>query len=174
MTQNTTRHLDLGCGPVPRNPYSRNELFGVDIAPSRNIGIADIRQANLALQAIPFPNRYFDSVSAFDFLEHIPRVMPSLDGLGTRFPFIELMNEMQQNLVETSKILSTTDSLLGSKELADRLKPIESLMRARVDEVHKAADEVVNSIFIRAVIVVLGIFALLVLLLWWRGKGVKL
>ena len=87
---------------------------------------------------------------------------------------IELMNEMQQNLVETSKILSTTDSLLGSKELADRLKPIESLMRARVDEVHKAADEVVNSIFIRAVIVVLGIFALLVLLLWWRGKGVKL
>jgi SAM-dependent methyltransferase len=98
MTQNTTRHLDLGCGSVPRNPYSRNELFGVDIGASRKMGIADIRQANLALQAIPFPNQYFDSVSAFDFLEHIPRVMPSLDGLGTRFPFIELMNEIHRVL----------------------------------------------------------------------------
>ena len=82
-------------------------------------------------------------------------------------------NEMQQNLEETSKILSTTDSLLGSSEMAERLKPIESLMRARVDEVHKAADQVVNVIFIRVIAVVLGIFALIALLLWWRGKGVK-
>lgn len=89
--------------------------------------------------------------------------------------YIKLLNEMQQNLEETSKILSTTDSLLGSKEMAERLKPIESLMRARVDEVHKAADQVVNDIFIRVIGVVLGIFALLALLLWWRGKakGVK-
>ena len=89
--------------------------------------------------------------------------------------YIKLLNEMQQNLEETSKILSTTDSLLGSKEMAERLKPIESLMRARVDEVHKAADQVVHDIFIRVIGVVLGIFALLALLLWWRGKakGVK-
>ncbi len=46
-------------------------------------------------------------------------------------------------------------------------------MRARVDEVHKAADQVVNDIFIRVIAVVLGIFALITLLLWWRGKGVK-
>ena len=87
--------------------------------------------------------------------------------------YIKLLNEMQQNLEETSKILSTTDSLLGSSEMAERLKPIESLMRARVDEVHKAADQVVNDIFIRVIAVVLGIFALITLLLWWRGKGVK-
>ena len=87
--------------------------------------------------------------------------------------YIKLLNEMQQNLEETSKILSTTDSLLGSSEMAERLKPIESLMRARVDEVHKAADQVVNDIFIRVIAVVLGIFALIALLLWWRGKGVK-
>jgi hypothetical protein len=31
-----TRHLDLGCGPVPRNPYKQDELFGVDIAPTEN------------------------------------------------------------------------------------------------------------------------------------------
>jgi len=87
--------------------------------------------------------------------------------------YIKLLNEMQLNLQETSKILSTTDTLLGSSEMANRLKPIESLMRARVDEVHKAADQVVNDIFIRVIAVVLGIFALITLLLWWRGKGVK-
>jgi hypothetical protein len=87
--------------------------------------------------------------------------------------YIQLLNEMQQNLEETSKILSTTDSLLGSNEMAERLKPIESLMRARVDEAHNAADQVVNQIFIRAIAVVFIIFTLLVAVLWWRGKGVK-
>jgi hypothetical protein len=46
-------------------------------------------------------------------------------------------------------------------------------MRARVDEAHNAADQVVNQIFIRAIAVVFIIFTLLVAVLWWRGKGVK-
>lgn len=86
-----TRHLDLGCGPVPRNPYTRDELFGVDIAPSSD---GRIRAANLAVQPIPFDDRFFDSVSAYDFLEHVPRVLGTADGQGTRFPFVELMNEV--------------------------------------------------------------------------------
>ena len=93
-----TRHLDLGCGPVPRNPYQQDELFGVDIAPTENSSQITIRQANLTLQAIPFPDHYFDSLSAFDFLEHVPRVLPTPDGLSTRFPFIELMNEIHRVL----------------------------------------------------------------------------
>jgi SAM-dependent methyltransferase len=91
-----TRHLDLGCGPVPRNPYQQDELFGVDIAPTENLSQITIRQANLTLQPIPFPDHYFDSLSAFDFLEHVPRVLPTPDGLSTRFPFIELMNEIHR------------------------------------------------------------------------------
>jgi SAM-dependent methyltransferase len=87
-----TRHLDLGCGPKPRNPYGRDELCGVDIAPPD--GRTGIRRANLALEPIPFPDGHFDSVSAYDFLEHVPRVLPQADGRGTRFPFIELMNEI--------------------------------------------------------------------------------
>ena len=93
-----TRHLDLGCGPVPRNPYQQDELFGVDIAPTENSAQITIRQANLTLQPIPFPDHYFDSLSAFDFLEHVPRVLPTPDGLSTRFPFIELMNEIHRVL----------------------------------------------------------------------------
>lgn len=86
-----TRHLDLGCGPVPRNPYGCDELYGVDIAASAD---GRVRQANLAVQPIPFDSRSFDSVSAYDFLEHVPRVLGMADGQGTRFPFVELMNEV--------------------------------------------------------------------------------
>ena len=70
-----TRHLDLGCGPVPRNPYRRDELFGVDLSGSTDSG--PIRRANLVMQAIPFGDDSFESVSAYDFLEHVPRVMPT-------------------------------------------------------------------------------------------------
>lgn len=93
-----TRHLDLGCGPVPRNPYQQDELFGVDIAPTENSSQITIHQANLTLQPIPFPDHHFDSLSAFDFLEHLPRVLPTADGKSTRFPFIELMNEIHRVL----------------------------------------------------------------------------
>ncbi len=87
-----TRHLDLGCGLVPRNPYQRDELFGVDL--SGSTGGGPIRRANLVTQPIPFEADSFDSASAYDFLEHVPRVMLTPDGQGTRFPFIELMNEV--------------------------------------------------------------------------------
>lgn len=87
-----SRHLDLGCGPVPRNPYGRDQLFGVDLSGSAEGG--PIRRANLALHPIPFDSDSFDSVSAYDFLEHVPRVLPTADGQATRFPFIELMNEV--------------------------------------------------------------------------------
>ena len=88
----TTRHLDLGCGPVPRNPYGRDELYGVDLSGSSD-GTGFIRRANLATQPIPFDDDHFESVSAYDFFEHVPRVLGTADGQGTRFPFIELMNE---------------------------------------------------------------------------------
>lgn len=86
-----TRHLDLGCGSRPRNPYKRDELFGVDLVAGDR---PNIRGANLALQPIPFGDLEFDSVSAYDFLEHVPRVLVTADGQGTRFPFVELMNEV--------------------------------------------------------------------------------
>ena len=98
MTMSTTRHLDLGCGPVPRNPYQRDELFGVDIAPPAYTPGCVLQRGNLTLEPIPFETSQFDSVSAFDFLEHVPRVLPTADGRATRFPFIELMNEISRVL----------------------------------------------------------------------------
>ncbi len=85
------KSLDLGCNNRPRNPYHCENLYGVDLG---NFEIENVtyKQANLALEPIPFENDYFDYVTAFDFIEHIPRIL--LKGEITRAPFIELMNEI--------------------------------------------------------------------------------
>ena len=112
-----SKHLDLGCGPVPRNPYRKDELFGVDLSGSTDGG--PIRRANLAMQPIPFPDSSFDSVSAYDFLEHVPRVMPTVDGQGTRFPFIELMNEIWRVLKPAGMFYAVTPVYPGKAAFQD-------------------------------------------------------
>ena len=91
-----TKHLDLGCGTRPRNPYKRDELYGIDIRDLSEVpaGVASIRGANLTIDPIPFEDQYFDSVSAFDFLEHVPRVALLSEQRETIFPFVRLMNEV--------------------------------------------------------------------------------
>ena len=101
------RHLDLGCGKFPRNPYARNALCGVDIRPLQSDDTFDYRIANLSLQPIPWPDDSFGSVSAFDFLEHVPRVLADSHG-GTRFPFIEVMNEVWRVLAPNALFYALT------------------------------------------------------------------
>lgn len=103
----TTRHLDLGCGMVPRNPYRRDEVWGVDINPQAVGSLETVRFANLSIEKIPFDNEFFDSVSAYDFLEHVPRVITSATG-STRFPFVELMNEVWRVLPAGGKFYAVT------------------------------------------------------------------
>lgn len=112
-----TRHLDLGCGPVPRNPYRRDELFGVDLSGSTEGG--EIRRANLVTQPIPFADDSFDSVSAYDFLEHVPRVLLTADGQDTRFPFIELMNEVWRVLRPGGLLYAVTPVYPGKAAFQD-------------------------------------------------------
>jgi SAM-dependent methyltransferase len=104
----TTRHLDLGCGASPRNPYQRDEVHAVDLAKPEGLEARLFRRANLSLEAIPHPDSSFESVSAFDFLEHIPRVLGCADGLGTRFPFVELMNEIYRVLKPAGRFYALT------------------------------------------------------------------
>lgn len=89
----TRKSLDLGCNNQPRNPYGYEELFGIDLGPQEIEGVT-YRQANLALEPIPFPDNHFDCVSAFDFIEHIPRQLLSPDTTQIILPFISLMNEI--------------------------------------------------------------------------------
>lgn len=101
-----TRHLDLGCGQSPRHPYGTGEPYGVDLMLTHpQLGVR-YRQANLAVEPIPFPDSFFSSVSAFDFLEHVPRILAA--GSGTRLPFIELMSEIYRVLEPNGRFYALT------------------------------------------------------------------
>ena len=78
---------------MPRNPYGADELYGLDIRVPESVDAARFRQANLVLEPIPFADGHFDSLSAYDFIEHMPRLVVLPSGV-TRLPFIELMNEI--------------------------------------------------------------------------------
>lgn len=86
----TTKHLDIGCGANPRNPFHCDELYGVDIIEQQTNDF-HYQQCNVIFQPLPFADSTFDSVSAYDFLEHVPRTT-TIDNQGV-FPFIHVMNE---------------------------------------------------------------------------------
>lgn len=96
------RSLDLGCGSTPRNPFEAKNVYGIDI---RDEGTENVEQADLAVDPIPFGDGYFDYVTAFDFIEHIPRVLYLPE---RRFPFVELMNEIWRSLKPGGMFLSFT------------------------------------------------------------------
>ena len=86
--------LDLGCGETIRNPYQANTVVGLDL-----------EQADLAIQPIPYRDDLFDFVTAYDFLEHIPRLLYLPQ---RRYPFVELMSEIWRVMRVGGKFLSST------------------------------------------------------------------
>lgn len=113
------RHLDLGCGKRPRNPYGRSELHGIDVRPAPDGVDFQHRVANLTLEPIPYGDESFGSVSAYDFIEHIPRILPAPDGHGTVFPFIRLMNEIWRVLVPGGRLYALTPAFPHAEAFTD-------------------------------------------------------
>lgn len=94
--------LDLGCGENPRNPFNANQTYGLDIRENLE---KNIRYADLAVETLPFSENMFDFITAYDFLEHIPRVIYLPE---RRFPFIQLMNEIDRVLKPGGIFFSNT------------------------------------------------------------------
>jgi SAM-dependent methyltransferase len=114
------RHLDLGCGTRPRNPYGCEELYGIDIRDGLTApGVMRIVAANLSLEPIPFPDNTFDSLSAYDFLEHVPRVALDHANGRTHFPFVQLMNDVWRVLKPGGVFYAVTPAYPHEKAFRD-------------------------------------------------------
>ncbi len=116
------RHLDLGCGNCIRNPYQAEELYGVDLGSDLPPNM--FRRADLSLDPIPFEDAYFDTASAYDVLEHVPRVVcinaaEARSGMKTRNCFIELMNEVWRVLKPGGRFYSVTPAYPSEKAFID-------------------------------------------------------
>lgn len=103
-------HLDLGCGSRARNPYSRDYLIGCDIVELKQL--EDLQNfefisVDLTKTILPFETSTFDSISAFDFIEHVPRQAYDLNG-KTWSPFINLMSEIHRILKPNGIFLAST------------------------------------------------------------------
>lgn len=112
-------HLDLGCGKFPRNPYNRARLCGVDIRGLQPTEGFEYRPANLALEPIPYADNVFGSVSAFDFIEHIPRLLANSDGTQTFFPFVRLMDEVWRVLAPGGRFYALTPAFPNPEVFVD-------------------------------------------------------
>lgn len=99
---NTTA-LDLGCGLDPSNRFGATEVFGIDLHENQKKRILKCR---LGFERLPFPDEYFDYVTAYDLLEHIPRYS-DIKEIG-HTPFIFLMNETYRVLKKGGKFVSST------------------------------------------------------------------
>jgi SAM-dependent methyltransferase len=87
-----SKTLDLGCGRAPKNPFNAQDVYGIDIRDDVDL---KIKRADLVIEPIPYEDESFDFVSAFDFIEHVPRI---LYRPHRTHPFIDLMNEVYRVL----------------------------------------------------------------------------
>lgn len=113
--EHLTKHLDLGCGSKPKNPYNQSRLYGLDVSkiniPKKQKSlIHEIKVCNLIFDQIPYPDNHFDSISAYDFLEHIPRITTIIKNKKhtNRYSFIECMNEIYRVLKNQGKFYAMT------------------------------------------------------------------
>jgi len=116
-----TRHLDLGCGDNPRNPYLMEHVYGVDVVEFKDVALGSrtkLFKADL-FGPLPFESDFFDSVSAFDFIEHLPRSHFCETRHSTVNPFVDLMSEAWRILRDGGLFLASTPAFPHKKSFQD-------------------------------------------------------
>ena len=105
--------MDLGSGPHIQNPFNADDAFGIDINKTAN---PKVFRRDLLRHRIPFSQNSLDYITAFDFIEHIPR---SILRFKLRYPFIEIMNEIWRCLKPGGIFLSLTPAFPDKKAFQD-------------------------------------------------------
>ena len=100
---NNTISLDIGCGSNPSNPFEASKVIGVDLFENSQ---KEIKKCMLGFEALPYETNSIDYSSAFDLIEHIPRVHFQDGNISS--PFIFLMNEIWRVLKNNGIFLSFT------------------------------------------------------------------
>jgi SAM-dependent methyltransferase len=68
----------------------------------------NFKRANLAVDALSYETNFFDSVFAFDVLEHFTRQAIDFQPVEVKLPFINLMSEMWRILKPNGKLYALT------------------------------------------------------------------
>lgn len=106
---------DLGCGASgPRNDFGLETLIGIDLEPSAD---GRILGCDLSKDPIPLASESQDLLTAYDFLEHIPRWERHED--LPRYPFVELMNEVHRVLRPNGLFFSQTPAFPAPEAFRD-------------------------------------------------------
>jgi SAM-dependent methyltransferase len=108
-----TLSLDLGCGSTLKNPFNATKCIGIDVV---NRGHADVIVTDLCISTIPLLTESVDFVTAYDFLEHIPRVIYNPT---RRNCFVELMNEIYRVLKPGGLFFSFTPAYPNMAAFSD-------------------------------------------------------
>lgn len=110
---NRASSIDLGCGKNLKNPFLASEIYGIDFVEDLE---RKVKSADLNIEKIPFADSTFDYCTAYDFIEHVPRLIYSP---SRRFPFIELMNEIYRVLKPSGIFLSVTPAYPANEAFQD-------------------------------------------------------
>ena len=97
-----TFSVDLGSGSNPRNPYNYDRVLGVE---ANEVG-ESILNCWIGLESIPLEDSSIDAVTAFDFLEHLPRAIWKDGKLENTF--INTMNDVWRILKPGGLFLAVT------------------------------------------------------------------
>lgn len=112
------KQLDLGSANGIRLRSDEYEGYGIDVTNYNNIPNFEV--CDPAIEPLPFPDDYFDLVTAYDFLEHIPPILylPTYEygidadghqhAIERRACMIELFNEIYRVLKDGGEFYHQT------------------------------------------------------------------
>ena len=105
--------LDIGCGGRPRNHFEAEKLIGLDLVSTQE----GVYQCIIGYEPLPLADNSVDFVSAFDFIEHLPRTAIVNNCITN--PFIDTMSEIWRVLKPNGLFFAQTPAYPAAAAFVD-------------------------------------------------------